>query len=170
MAKKKDINWIYERHDIGVNQQYSDDLPYSFHLKMVVAVGKRYLYLLPKETWSDVILALAGHDLIEDARLTYNDVVSFFNKRVGDIIYSCTELRGHTRGERHGLEFIELLKKEKLGKFVKLCDIIANSTYSRVMGSSMFKKYQKELPKLKEELYVEGEYEDLWKELDLVLS
>lgn len=174
MTKKekleRKLELIFKRHDIGVNQQYGDGLPYSFHLKMVLAVGERYIHLLPEEVRDDVRLALAGHDLIEDARWTYNDVVKLFNKRVGDIIYSCTDLRGHTRGERHGPEFIELLQKERLGVFVKVCDMIANSTYSRVMGSSMFEKYKADLPKFKKELYIPGEYDALWAELELILS
>lgn len=174
MTKKEilehNLEIIYKRHDIDVNQQYGDNLPYSFHLKMVKAVGERFIYLLPESVRDDVRLALAGHDLIEDARWTYNDVVKLFNKRVGDIIYACTDLRGHTRGERHGPEFIETLKGERLGVYVKVCDMIANSTYSRVMGSSMFKKYQNDLPKFKAELYIAGEYDELWNELEIILS
>lgn len=169
--KKEDkIELIYKRHDVGVNQQYSDYLPYSFHLKMVRAIGLRFIHLVPKKYRDEVEVALAGHDLIEDARYTYNDVKKLFGKLVADIIYACTDLRGHTRDERHGPEFIELLKKERLAVFVKVCDMVANSTYSRVMGSSMFKKYQKDFPKFKAELYIPGEYDELWNELEIILS
>jgi (p)ppGpp synthase/HD superfamily hydrolase len=167
---KRDMNFIYNRHDVVVNQFYSDNLPYSFHLKMVVAVGERFKHLIPNDVWKKVKRALAGHDLIEDARLTYNDVKNLFGELVADIIYACTDLRGHTRDERHGPEFIETLQKNRLGVFVKICDMIANSTYSRVMGSSMFEKYKRDLPKFKEQLYVPGEYDELWTELELILN
>ena len=34
------IHKIFDIHDIDVNQKYGDNLPYSFHLKAVVAQGK----------------------------------------------------------------------------------------------------------------------------------
>lgn len=164
------INWIYERHDVEVNQKYGDNLPYSFHLKMVVATGRRFKHLIVfQDNWDDVEMALAGHDLIEDARITYNDLVEKINLRVADIIYVCTDLRGKTRAERHGEEYINSLKADRTAVFVKMCDVLSNASFSRMMNSTMFSKYQKEFKKFKENFYVKGEYEELWDELSLIL-
>lgn len=47
---------------------------------------------------------------------------------------------------------------------------MANVLYSSLTASSMFKKYKEEFPNVKDQLYVEGEYEELWKDLHKLLS
>lgn len=180
---------VYFRHDVFCNQKYDNTLPYSFHLKAVLAQVDKFIRIFhPKNgrKWTPddsrliyVIKAAAiGHDLIEDARMTYNDVVSLYNcygeysdlgKDIAEIIFACTEETGKTREERHNQVFFNRLKVNRLAIFVKLCDIIANVLYSKLTGSSMYDKYQKEFPKLKQQLYIVDEYEDLWKDLEKLL-
>jgi len=93
-----------------------------------------------------------GHDLIEDTRLTYNDVVEQFGRRIADAIYACTELRGRNRSERHGEEYYKLLQCNELGRFVKLCDIAANMERGLETDSKMLDKYIKEVPHVKAQL------------------
>jgi len=164
------VNLCYHQHDVECNQKYDGSLPYSFHLKMVVAVIKRFSHIIPETLKEDIIVAGAGHDLIEDARLTYNDIEELFNVTVAELIFLCTDTRGRDRSQRHSDIFYATLNENRWAVLIKLCDVIANSTYSRVMGSDMFKKYQKDLSKLKTKLYREGEYEELWSELELILS
>ncbi len=92
---------IYKIHDVGCNQKYDKYLPYSFHLKAVVAQARKYIKSVPLRTFeteaerqicSDpvhvfVIIAAAGHDLIEDARLTYNDVISLTRYKGVQILF-----------------------------------------------------------------------------------
>ena len=175
-----DIKDIYKRHDEYCNQKYGkDDLPYSFHLKAVVAQANKYKQLLPKGSYTDidvrisfqqlqlsqVLLAAAGHDLIEDARITYNDLKLVFPIVTADIIYACTEEKGKNRDERHSQKFFDELKQNRLAVYIKLCDIMANVLYSLLSDSSMYAKYQKEFPRLYQELHKEGEYELLWDDL-----
>lgn len=54
---------------------------------MVYEFGKKYSYLLPKEKVSVVLLSCWCHDLIEDARKTYNDVQEFCGIIIADIVY-----------------------------------------------------------------------------------
>lgn len=76
-------------HD-DVNQKYDHVLPYGFHLKMTVSYVSRYGYLVA-ETEADILILYASaflHDTIEDARMTYNDVVKFLKEFKGEAL-SC---------------------------------------------------------------------------------
>ncbi len=59
----------------------------------------------------------------------------------------------------------EEIKNTKYATFVKLCDRIANVTYSKESKSSMFNKYKKEHEHFKEMLYT-LEYKPMWEHLD----
>lgn len=113
-----------------------------------------------------VVMACMGHDLIEDARVTYNDIITMLSdtpgkgSRVADIIYCCTEDKGRNRAERHSQRFYDQLYANKLATFVKLCDIIANIKYSLLTNSTMFNKYKKEHSKVVDYLYTD-DYMDM---------
>ena len=66
----------HELHD-SVNQIYGDGLPYGFHLDMVVDAIRDFGYLVCACEEDVLPLFFGGyyHDSIEDARLTYNDVM-----------------------------------------------------------------------------------------------
>lgn len=175
------LNKIYEQHDIVCNQKYGEDnLPYSFHLKAVVASAELYSDYIDPDKLDCVVIAAAGHDLIEDARMPYNDVCALINKSnfisveesifCADIIYACTEEKGKDRVERHSAIFFKELNENRYAVYVKLCDIMANTLYSRLMFSSMYYKYRSEFNNLREKLYKPGEYESLWNDLEDVLN
>lgn len=148
MMESEFIEWAYNQHDVVCNQKYDKVMPYSQHLRFVKAQCVKFQWLLDieRDEYSLARMAVAGHDLIEDARITWNDLRQMVGEEVADAIYACTELRGKTREERHGPEYFEGLKNSRIGLFVKLCDIIANVTYSILTGSSMLNKYKKEFP------------------------
>jgi hypothetical protein len=153
------------QHDVVCNQKYNKTLPYSFHLGMVAQQANKFSYILKDEVIlkaqthksvnvcvNDILSdACFGHDLIEDARVTYNDIVQlapygnhYANVLLADIIYTCTEEKGKNRAERHSDEYLEAIGNNKLALFVKLCDLIANVHFSLMSNSSMYQKYQKE--------------------------
>lgn len=139
------LQFCFERHDTFCNQKYDSRLPYSMHLRYVLAQHSRFKHLLS----SDYEVALtkvgcAGHDLIEDARMTFNDIVTEVGVEAAEIIFACTETRGHDRPERHSKEYYDYLAKNDLAVFVKLCDILANVKYGLLTNSSMFKKHKAE--------------------------
>lgn len=140
----------------NVNQKYDKKYPYFYHLFMVYNSALKFKHLL---SYDDFILALKIiflHDVIEDARLTYNDVKELFGKDVADGVFACTELRGKNRAERHGKDYYDLLVQNPIHVFVKLCDIHANVSFGKRTGSSMFKKYKSEYTsKVKPTLYNE---------------
>lgn len=167
---------VFEIHDVDVNQKYGGalNLPYSFHLKMVLKQRERFFHLLNNHT-EDVLTyyGCLGHDLGEDARLTYNDIIELFQEgvlkstaiEVADIVYLVTDFKGKTRAERKPQQYYDELKTNKLALFVKLCDMIANKYFSAMINSSMLKKYQQEFVKFKEELYLE-EYKEMFDHLE----
>jgi hypothetical protein len=99
MEREKQIKWVLEQH-IGTNHMYDTYLPYEFHLRMVVGVANKYLYLLPDsnngaESFREsVILGAWGHDLIEDTRVSYNDVKEVLGFYAVEIIYAVSNEKG----------------------------------------------------------------------------
>lgn len=80
-------------HDVECNQKYNGNLPYSFHLEMVAKQAEKYQHHIPSDNpyYNAVWTGIWGHDSIEDARLTYNDVKEKFGEIAADIVYLCTE-------------------------------------------------------------------------------
>lgn len=136
-----------------VRQRY-DKKPYYYHVNMVANTTLLFNVLSSKELELSYIGALF-HDLIEDCRLTYNDIKTKFGIEIADIVYACTELRGKNRRERHGELYVKGLQDSKLGTYVKLCDIYANMSNGKQTGHSMFNAYVKEYPKNKKNFYTE---------------
>ena len=171
METREFIQFCKDRHDKECNQKYDGNLPYSKHLDYVFSFYLRFEHLLPIDPVirNNVKSGVYGHDLIEDARLTYNDIVDKTNKETADIIYCCTETRGKTRDERHSESYYKELSDNPLAIFVKLCDILANATYSYLTNSDMYRKYQADYQKLVRYLYRSG-YEQMFMELRYILK
>ena len=124
----------------NVNQTYGDDLPYGFHLDMV-AEGIHNFGHLVCVCEDDVLPLFFGsyfHDTIEDARLSYNDVLHEARKRMSEeqalmateIVYALTNDKGRTREERAGEKYYKGIRETPYAPFVKLCDRLANVTYT----------------------------------------
>lgn len=150
------INWIINQH-VDTNHMYDKYLPYEFHLRMVVEAYNRFKHLLSNhhgiiDNQVNVYLACWGHDLIEDTRVSYNDVMEELGENAADIIYAVSNEKGKTRAERANDKYYEGIRNQPGAVFVKLCDRIANVQYSKMTGSSMFEKYRKENPNFFEKL------------------
>jgi len=135
--------YAMQQHKL-VNHFY-DDRPYSFHLDMVVSVAKEYIHLIPTDKRDEVLSACWLHDIIEDARETYNDVKAQTNEFIADLVYAVTNEKGKTRKERANEKYYLGIQNTPYASFVKICDRIANVKYSKENGNrSMFLKYKKE--------------------------
>lgn len=144
MTHQEKINWIISQHR-KTNHLYDGYLPYEFHLKMVVAVGKRFGDSFYTSYGAiDIELALLGHDLIEDTRVSYNDVKEALGVWVADVIYAVSNEKGKNRKERANEKYYGGIVNTDGATFVKLCDRIANIEYSKMAGSKMFNMYKKE--------------------------
>lgn len=153
--------WCIEQHR-KTNHMYSEYLPYEFHLRMVAEVAKDFKHLLDdtkdyytgekyrgpmqgQVTLRDAcLIAVWGHDLIEDARVSYNDVMNHLGQEVADIVYAVTNEKGKNRDERANDKYYEGIRNTPGAVFVKLCDRIANVQYSKMTKSRMFEMYKKE--------------------------
>lgn len=124
----------------SVNQSYGEGLPYGYHLDMVVDGIREFGYLVCASE-QDVLPLLFGgyyHDSIEDARLTYNDVLNQARQMMTEeqalmateIVYALTNDKGRTRAERAGEKYYQGIRETPYAPFVKLCDRLANITYS----------------------------------------
>lgn len=152
----------------SVNQLY-DGQPYEVHLIMANVVGINFSHLIPENDRWNVAAAIYCHDLIEDARLTYNDVKVKLNEEIAELVYACTNEKGRNRAERANDKYYEGIRNTKYATFVKLCDRIANIQHSKEKGSRMIDLYKKEHEHFKKMLYVEGEYEEMWTFMNFIL-
>jgi len=148
----------HELHQ-SVNQTYGDELPYGYHLDMVAEGVHRYGYLVCAAE-DDVLPLFFGafyHDSIEDARQSYNDVMKRARKMMTpeqalmatEIVYALTNDKGRTRAERAGEKYYKGIRETPYAPFVKLCDRLANVSYScsEDSGSDRMKEvYKSEMP------------------------
>ena len=129
----------HELHD-SVTQTYGDTLPYGFPLDMVAEGVRDYGHLVCAQE-EDVVPLFFGayfHDSIEDARLSYNDVMRLARELMteeqalmaAEIVYALTNDKGRTRAERAGEKYYQGIRETPYAPFVKLCDRLANVTYS----------------------------------------
>lgn len=167
MTKERKIDWIISQHR-DTNHMYDTYLPYEFHLRMVVQVFKDFKHTLPKNLYTKEVeahrgiwetdditervieLSCYGHDLIEDTRVSYNDVKNMLDESgyaktpVADIIYAVTNEKGKNRKERANDKYYEGIRNTPGAVFVKLCDRIANVQYSKLTKSRQYEMYKKE--------------------------
>lgn len=141
-------DWAIKQHE-NCNHFYDKSLgiAYKFHLQMVVneiinfskvATGyKDVLYV-------DIINAGWGHDLIEDARCTYNDILKVSNVKTAEIIYALTNNKGKNRAARANEEYYKGIKNTPGAAFVKMCDRIANVKFGLLVQSNMLTQYKRE--------------------------
>jgi (p)ppGpp synthase/HD superfamily hydrolase len=164
------VKWCIEQH-AKTNHWYDTYLPYEFHLRMVNQAAKDFESLLDDEkdyfsgknkeemqrrdavTLKEAcLLATWGHDLIEDTRVSYNDVKENLGQEAADIIYACTNEKGKNRKERANDNYYEGIRNTPGGVFVKMCDRIANVQYSKMTKSRMFEMYKNENENFTEKL------------------
>lgn len=124
----------------SVNQTYDGTLPYGHHLSMVADAAMTYGYeVIAREgDIIPVIFAAYYHDSIEDARLTYNDVMKIAKRQMSkeqalmatEIVYALTNDKGRTRAERAGEKYYEGIRTTPYAPLIKLCDRFANMSHS----------------------------------------
>lgn len=146
-------------HD-GVNQKYDKTHPYWYHLDMVADLVAKHgaEVCVSAADVAPIMFGAYFHDSIEDARLTYNDVLAlargFFDEEhavlATEIAYALTNEKGRTRAERANDRYYQGIRITPYAPLVKLADRLANMTYSHVSASpaneAMRRVYASELP------------------------
>ena len=171
MEIERKIKWCIEQHE-KTNHFYDKYLPYEFHLRMVAKVARDFIKVIERSAEGDVddwiltiLVACYGDDLIEDTRVSYNDVKEMLDEDAADIIYAVTNEKGKNRKERANKKYYEGIRNTPGAVFVKLCDRIANVQYSKMSGSRMFEMYKKENEKFMVELGFVGSPTELYHEV-----
>jgi (p)ppGpp synthase/HD superfamily hydrolase len=163
----KILAFAIEAHS-KVNHLY-DGKPYSVHLAMVsdiayrffdVALNEQLLNYDFKENLHNVevlknnILHICWlHDTIEDCRVTYNDLRMIVSIEIADAVYALSNEKGKNRNERANQKYFQDIRNNRIALFVKLCDRIANVTYSKENSSNMYEVYKSENKKFIESLF-----------------
>ena len=170
----------------SVNHAYDRIRPYGFHLDMVVNWVRKYIeeVCVSEQDILPIYFAAYYHDSIEDARLSYNDVMKIAKEVMDEeqaylateIVYALTNEKGRNRAERANEKYFAGIREIPYAPFVKLADRLANTSYAFSKGTAdslrMSKVYREELPGFLDALKVEGTdvrfslpaamVEDLW--------
>lgn len=163
-----------QAHD-NANCKY-DGKNYYTHVKMVEdSIDMYETVFLQYVDYHIARKGASGHDLIEDAQLSFNDVKDASNKRVARVVLAVTDVHEENRLLRH-LFTMGKTVKDYIAIIVKMADMRSNGLYSKENGSSMYKTYVEEYeyrrPIFKKALkwyskYLDQEIlDDFWKELD----
>lgn len=131
------INFIREKHGEQTRKQGT---PYYLH---PVAVSD----CLAKKGFSrDYLIAGLFHDLLEDTKTTYEELLNISNSTVAEAVRLVTKEDGY---DMH--EYIERIRKNDIARMVKLADRWHNLLEAPVASPKFQKKYIKET----EDWYIE---------------
>lgn len=150
---EKTKNYAIQKHQ-NANHKYGE-YGYDFHLNMVYETAQKFIHLVDAEERENVLAACWVHDIIEDARETYNDVKKETNETVAELAYALTNEKGRTRVERANDKYYKGIRETKNASFVKFCDRISNVTHSKVNGYHMYEKYRQENPNFVKKIYID---------------
>lgn len=136
-----------------INQKY-DNQPYEIHLKMVSVFVSQFDYLLKDEDLEVAYSAAWLHDILEDVySISYSDIKKEFGEQIAEVVYALTNEKGRTRKDRANAKYYQGIRDVPVARFAKVCDRLANASYSRGNGSSMVNAYRKENEEFNRELY-----------------
>jgi (p)ppGpp synthase/HD superfamily hydrolase len=80
------------------------------------------------------------HDLMEDAKQTYNNICDVAGKEVADITLGVTDVPAENRLMKHLLTMGKTVRDYR-AIILKMADMYSNAKYSKDNGSSMYLKY-----------------------------
>lgn len=167
---EKAKQFAIKKHDAPEPQRYGTAL-YSFHVNGVVDVCLRYIHLIPEADRPDVICACYLHDICEDTDITPSKLQKMFNKDIAWIVYRVTNEFGWTRTEKNFKTYPKIWPCDK-AIFVKLCDRIFNTSYSKSgrftdkESAIKYNTYTEEYIIFRAAINVRNMYPEMWDELD----
>lgn len=149
-----------------VNQHY-DEHPYFYHLNKVANNVAAYVpeIVTKQEDILPIMFGAYFHDSIEDARLTYNDVMKIAKTLMSDeqaflaaeIVYALTNEKGRNRHERANEKYYKGIRDIPYAPLVKACDRLSNYEFAKSTKSRMVKMYELEMEEFISHITTEGE-------------
>ncbi len=121
-----------------------DGQSYCIHTDMVANIMRRFSYVfIFQEDRDNTEGAAHCHDLIEDAKESYNNIKDNTNRDIADIVLAVTDVHEKNRLLRHLFTMGKTVKDHR-AIILKMCDMHANASYSKAHDSSMYAKYVEE--------------------------
>ena len=164
--------WCIEQH--RKTNHFYGDLPYEYHLQMAYDEALKYIHLIPEEYQAEVLAGIWVHDVIEDARQTYNDVLKATSYLTAEFSFALSNEKGKTRKQRANSKYYAGIRALAFADYLKICDRLANVTHGVRTGGSMAKGYRKENPHFRKNIdtaTVTGrDYTEMWNALDDLFS
>lgn len=139
------------------DQKWGDDQNY-----FLGHVHKVFLEAKKRTEDKDIHAAAYLHDTIEDTDATYEEVKEIFGQEIADIVDGVTDPPGANRAEKKVLGLPKIAANRK-SVFVKLCDRLVNTRGNKQ------DMYRKEHAAFKAALYIPGEFDELWEEIEMNL-
>jgi len=132
-----------EKCHTDANCEY-DGQSYMVHVNMVVDTVRVYQNVFHRPIDRELTMRAAYcHDIIEDTKQSYNNVSEAIGSKSADIVLAVTDVTAENRLMKHLLTMGKTVMNYR-AIILKMCDILANVTYSKTSGSSMYKKYVEE--------------------------
>jgi (p)ppGpp synthase/HD superfamily hydrolase len=138
-------------------------LPYSVHLDNVAEIAYAFGLSVTVEA------AAYLHDVLEDTRVTREQLVAEFGAEIAALVEAVTDKPGVNRAARHAATY-PTLKLNAEAVALKLCDRIANAQAAFQNNPGLFKMYRKEHAAFGAALRTEGQWELIWEYLDNLIG
>jgi len=136
------------------DQKLSDGQPYSVHLDLVVNWLAHFKYF-NVDDHQDVFIAAYLHDVVEDTKVTLDEIEARFGYRVRMLVWRLTDEPGANRKEKKLNTYPKIVG---IAEAIKLADRITNVTYSNnPKYRGMYKMEQAEF-----ETHCRKGYPDMW--------
>lgn len=144
------------------DQQYAGN-PFIFHLDQVAAIAQQYSHYWSATEFQLIENLCYLHDVLEDTKVSREEIAENFNAITAQLAFNLTDEPGANRKERKRNTWHKIRRNRKT-IFVKLCDRIANTRYSKFTGEKI-DMYRKEFPQFEAALYNPHEFRSMWEEL-----
>ena len=145
-------------------QRYGDGGFHEKHLGRVVATLQSF-----GETAENLLAAAWLHDAVEDTATTVADIQREFGDDVADLVWRLTDETDGVRRERHSKTHAKIRQRSDAVR-IKLADRIANVESSMEQRSHLLGMYRAEYMQFRRDLYRTGEWEEMWRRLDDLLT
>ena len=145
--------------------QTYDGLDYAdAHLSKVAEIARKYSNLYYLDT--DIVGAIGWlHDVLEDTKCTYDELLTKFDSTIADTVYAVTDEIGFSSRKLRKLHSYSKIRSSRLAVYIKLCDRLVN-----VSNGGKLDMYYKEHYAFKAALWEPNEYEFLWQEIEKKLK